>query len=375
MVIRRQMAKPLFNSTFSQIFLGVTTASLVSLLIAWGANYVRVMDTFAQFASRQIVVLRGGSDVFIAEKRELPPEYQQIYDAYKKVVSQQFVTTLFVGLGISLFAGALISIKITRPLAHLKTTIQNVTATSYKIRAPEKGSLEMRELIASFNRLITELDDQEQLRQDLFADISHELNTPITKIRGQIEGMIDGVYPKDKPTLKKVLSNVSQLEFLIEALYQANRLTPQDVKLNLSKCFVKPLVDASISGLTSKPLTFIVKIHPKLSVTADKNRFKQILDNLITNAYKYTNTGTITIAGNKHTLTVTDTGPGIASENLSHIFDRLYRVDKSRNRTLGGLGLGLYITKKLANLHGWQISVKSQPGQGTTFTLHFTQSS
>lgn len=369
MVIRQFMFKHLFQSTFSQIFLGVTATSILALLIAWGANYIRVMDAFTRFASRQVVVFQGGEDVYVAEKLKLPPEFQQAFDAYKHTVEQQFVVTLGIGMALSLVAGAFISLKITQPLSQLNQTINSVTASGYTIRAPQKGSLEMRALISSFNRLIAELEEQETARQDLFTDISHELNTPLTKIRGQIEGMLDGVYPQDAATLTKIMGNLAQLEFLIEALDQANRLTPQDVKLQLQKVKVKPLIESSVSGLRGKPIEFKLNLDPKLTLKADPHRLKQIIDNLVSNAYKYTPSGTISVTAAKNRLVVGDTGIGISPEDLPHVFDRLYRAEKSRNRLSGGLGLGLFITKKLVDLHGWSISVQSAPHQGSTFTV------
>ncbi|OGV97461.1 hypothetical protein A2W24_05810 [Microgenomates group bacterium RBG_16_45_19] len=363
------MFKSLFQSTFSQIFLGVTVTSIMALLIAWGANYLRVIDAFARFASRQVVVMQGGEDLYLAEKLELPPQIQPIFVAYKHVVAQQFVITLFIGVGLSLLAGAIISVKITQPLAQLRHTIHHVTASGYTIRAPQKGSLEMRELIASFNRLIAELAEQERLRQDLLTDISHELNTPITKIRGQIEGMLDGIYPKADETLNQVKANLAQLEFLIDSLYAVNRLTPQEVKLKVQKCQLLPLITAATSGLSSKPIRFVIKVKPKLTILADKHRLTQILDNLIGNAYKYTAQGHITITADPKALSVSDTGMGIPAADLPRLFDRFYRVDKSRHPQYGGLGLGLFITRKLVEMHGWRLEVNSRLHHGSTLTI------
>jgi signal transduction histidine kinase len=165
------------------------------------------------------------------------------------------------------------------------------------------------------------------------------------------------------------LVNIKQLEYLIQALYEVNQLSPQDIRLKLEKVKVKPLVEAAVSGLIKPSLTFNVDIDPKLTVIADRFRLRQIIDNLINNAFKYTQTGTITIKANHDVLVVKDTGIGIDTEHLSHIFERLYRVEKSRSKETGGLGLGLYIVKKLVTLHGWNIEASSQKNHGTTFTI------
>jgi two-component system, OmpR family, sensor histidine kinase BaeS len=367
------MSKPrrhLFQSTFSRIFIGIVLTSTFALTIAEILSYTQLKNSFDRFASRQIIVLQQiGREFFVKEDITMPADYQNFVAEYKEEINRQVLFSFGAGLFLSLIAGALISRQITRPIAALKDIITRVTKERYSLRAPESGSLEIRELTTAFNHLIEELEQQENLRQELLADMSHELKTPITKIRGQIEGIIDGIYQPESDTFKKVLVNIKQLEYLIQALYEVNQLSPQDIRLKLEKVKVKPLVEAAVSGLIKSGLNFNIDIDPKLTVIADRFRLRQIIDNLINNAFKYTQTGTITIKANHDVLVVKDTGIGIDTEHLSHIFERLYRVEKSRSKETGGLGLGLYIVKKLVSLHGWNIEASSQKNHGTTFTI------
>lgn len=369
------MSTPITRSTFTQIFTGIVVTSMVVLAIAQVISYLQLKKSFDQFATKQVIVLREiGANVLIKENYTLPADFESFIVDYRHAITNHTLFAFGVGLAASLIAGLLVSSQITNPIAKLRTTIKNVTKSGYTIRAPEAGSTEIHDLIHEFNRLITQLADGEALRQELLANVTHELKTPITKIRGQIEGMLDGIYPIDRSNLTKVYGNLEQLEYLIQALYEVNRLNPQDVTLDLKPLKVKPLVDQAVAGYTKKAISFKIDIDPRLTIKADPYRLRQIIDNLVSNAYKFTSVGTITISANKQTFSIKDTGAGIAPEHLPHIFERLYRAEKSRSRQTGGLGLGLYIVKQLVTLHGWTIRVDSILGQGTTFTIDWHSS-
>jgi signal transduction histidine kinase len=203
------MSKPrrhLFQSTFSRIFIGIVLTSTFALTIAEILSYTQLKNSFDRFASRQIIVLQQiGREFFVKEDITMPADYQNFVAEYKEEINRQVLFSFGAGLFLSLIAGALISRQITRPIAALKDIITRVTKERYSLRAPESGSLEIRELTTAFNHLIEELEQQENLRQELLADMSHELKTPITKIRGQIEGIIDGIYQPQKRHLQKSL--------------------------------------------------------------------------------------------------------------------------------------------------------------------------
>jgi len=355
-----------FQTIFSQVFLGIIITATIALAISQIISYRQLQVSFEQFATKQVTVFqRIGQDLLIREDTKMPADYQEFVENYQNEMSDHVLFSFGIGFLLALGAGIVISTQITKPISQLKRTITRVTQSGYKIRAQEKGSLEVKDLITSFNQLISELEEQEELRQELFGNISHELKTPITKIKGQVEGILDGIYELDVKTLSKVLANINQLEYLIQALYEVNRLNPQDISLKLDKCHVKDIVEEAISGFNGKKIDFRVKIDPKLTIQADKHRLRQIIDNLISNAYKFTKNGSITITANRQGLSVTDTGIGIGANDLPHIFERLYRAEKSRSRHTGGLGLGLYIVKKLVEVHGWSVTAKSEVGKGT----------
>jgi signal transduction histidine kinase len=359
------------HSIFTRVFISIIVTATIVLAIAETINYVQLKQSFDTFASKQVIVLKQiGQAVTVREDYTLPADFEAFINDYRVSMAQHNLFSFGIGVTVAIIAGLIVSTQITHPISQLRKTINKVTATGYTIRATQSGALEIQDLIAEFNRLIQELENQDKIRQELIADISHELKTPITKVRGQLEGIIDGVYPLTNKTIKQTLTNIEQLEYLIQALYEANRLNPQDVDLHLKSCNVKNIAQASIAGFSGKPINFKVDIDPKLTVKADPNRLHQIIDNLIANAYKFTPKGTISVKATPKQIIIKDTGIGIAATHLPHIFERLYRADKSRSRDTGGLGLGLYIVERLVSLHGWKIQVNSQKNQGTTFTIN-----
>lgn len=369
------MPSPLARSTFTQVFIGIVLTSTIVLSIAQIISYLQLKKSFDQYATKQVIVLREiGQNVLIKENYTLPADFETFINDYRQAITSHTLFAFGVGVAASLIAGLILSSQITNPIAKLRNTIKGVTKSGYSLKAPEVGSIEIQELIHEFNQLILQLKEQEQLRQELLANVSHELKTPITKIRGQIEGMLDGVYPTDELNIRKVHVNLEQLEYLIQALYEVNRLTPQDVTLHVQPLKIAPIISQALAGYTKKPIKFVVTADPKLTVKADPYRIRQIIDNLVSNAYKFTSSGQITITANKKIFMIQDTGPGIAPEHLGHIFERLYRAEKSRSRQTGGLGLGLYIVKQLVTLHGWTIAVESQVGKGTIFTIDWHNS-
>jgi two-component system phosphate regulon sensor histidine kinase PhoR len=229
---------------------------------------------------------------------------------------------------------------------------------------------------------ITELKKLEQMRKDFVANVSHELKTPITSIKGFTETLLDGAL-EDRQTLEYFLSIIlkesDRLQTLIQDLLDLSKIEQQGFKLNLQNCNLKEILEEVIIMLRSKAdekeigLSLNVNAE-ELYVYGDDYRLKQIFINLISNALNYTtkggNVNVFLKDGEKHvTFIVSDTGVGIEKEEIPRIFERFYRVDKARSRNSGGTGLGLAIVKHLVEAHKGQIFVNSSVGEGTTFTV------
>jgi two-component system, OmpR family, phosphate regulon sensor histidine kinase PhoR len=229
---------------------------------------------------------------------------------------------------------------------------------------------------------ITELKKLEQMRKDFVANVSHELKTPITSIKGFTETLLDGAM-KDEQTLEYfltiILKESDRLQTLIQDLLELSKIEQQGFKLNIQPVNIKEILDEIIIILQNKANDkeidlSLISERDNIYISGDSYRLKQIFINIINNGIMYTPKGgkvTVTIEENQHEVFVhvQDTGIGIKEEEIPRIFERFYRVDKARSRNSGGTGLGLAIVKHLVEAHQGQIKVKSKLGEGTTFTV------
>lgn len=228
---------------------------------------------------------------------------------------------------------------------------------------------------------LTAMKRLENVRKDFVANVSHELKTPLTNIRGFTETLQSGAL-RDVDVasrfLQKIESNAMQLQNLVEDILKLSKIESGHFELNLVE--VKPFdIVKNIQGdflelITASQLNFEVHAESRLRIIADPNYLEQVLRNLIDNAIKYTPSGgrilvevSATSLGTR--FSVSDSGIGIPKDEVSRIFERFYRVDKARSRSVGGTGLGLAIVKHLVQAHGGEISVKSALNQGTTFSF------
>ena len=230
---------------------------------------------------------------------------------------------------------------------------------------------------------ITRLRQLERMRRDFVANVSHELCTPLTAIKGYAEILSDGAVD-DRATARRftgiIENHADRLTHLLGDLLDLSRLESDQLEVELAPCELKPLVDTSVGSVSQAAAQKQIAIHcdipPSAKVICDPKLIEHALINLLDNAVKYTpaggkvHIGTRPVEGaDRLAIYVEDTGIGIPSEDLGRIFERFYRVDKGRSRDLGGTGLGLSIVRHIAEVHGEQVSVQSKLGAGTTFSF------
>jgi two-component system phosphate regulon sensor histidine kinase PhoR len=232
---------------------------------------------------------------------------------------------------------------------------------------------------------ITEVASTADLKRDLVTSVSHELRTPLTAIKGYVETLEESARPEDRRYLETIHRNTDRLISLVGDLLTLSALEDKGDRLELADVDAVGLARSVVAmferAAAKRGLKLALVAEEGLpSVRADAFKLEQVLINLLDNAVKYTDTGSITLtlgsapsaldAGHSSlVITVADTGSGIAREHLPRIFERFYVADKSRSRQLGGTGLGLAIAKHIVQLHGGEIAVESTPGVGTTFTV------
>ena len=285
---------------------------------------------------------------------------------------------LLVGLSALLWIGRALRHAVT-PLGDVMEAASQVAEGDYAVRVTERGPREMRALARAFNAMTTRLQSNEEQRRDMLADITHELRTPLTVIQGNLEGILDGIYPADQAHLEPVLEETQELARVIDDLRTLALAEGGAVKLQRKPTNIDALIREAVASFRAQAdaagIALNVEVAPDLpTLEVDPARIREVLVNLIANALRYTPREGRTevkcsaIEHDSHvvTISVSDTGPGIAPEDLPHIFDRFHKSADSR-----GMGLGLTIAKNLVAAHGGEIRAKSDLGNATpiTFTL------
>lgn len=233
---------------------------------------------------------------------------------------------------------------------------------------------------------ITRLERLEKVRQEFLSNVSHELRTPLTSILAFVETLEDGAL-EDKENNRRFLEairrNAERMHHLIDDILELSAIEAGKITVEPKRVKLAPLVEEIWSAQARKAhrqkVFFKNEIAPEVTVFADSRRLEQILTNLMSNAVKFNREGgyvkvSYEKSGGFHQIHVADTGEGISPEHLPRIFERFYRTDTARSRELGGTGLGLAIVKHLARLHGGEVSVVSQIGQGSIFTVELPES-
>ena len=288
--------------------------------------------------------------------------------------------------GLTLVVGLALSRGMSQPLVNLTAATRAVAAGDLSVRVPIHYHGEVRELAIAFNTMTEELARTDELRRNLTADVAHELRTPLSVIRGKLEGVLDGVYPSTPGHLAPVLEEIKLLARLVEDLHLLSRAEAGQLPMEKRATDIGALLrDAQVNfgpQAADRGVTLALDLPTELpEVMADRRRIAQVLGNLLTNALRYTPSGgrvtlSAAVSEGMVRVTVTDTGPGIPPKDLPFIFERFWRGEKSRSRTGGGAGLGLAIAKHLVQAHGGEIGVESpsteglkmdEVGEGATF--------
>ena len=228
---------------------------------------------------------------------------------------------------------------------------------------------------------ITRTERLELVRQEFLSNVSHELRTPLTSILAFVETLQNGAL-EDTESSQRFLSiigkNASRMHGLIDDILELTAIEGGNVQLRLQSVDLRAAVTEVMSQLedkaTAQDIVIVNEVPAGVTVTADKSRFERMLTNLIDNGIKFGREGgAVTIkyeSGERDKILVEDDGEGIPAQHLERLFERFYRVDRARSRDMGGTGLGLAIVKHLALLHRGEVTVVSELGKGTTFTVH-----
>ncbi len=283
--------------------------------------------------------------------------------------------SVVVGLG----GGAIIGRVISAPISELARAAHRIGQGETAVRVRPHGSREMVDLATSFNRMAADLENAETLRKNLMADVSHELRTPLAVLEGNLRAALDHVYAMEESEIANLYGQTRHLIRLVNDLRELALAEARQLPLEKQLTDLTALVAETLQAI--EPLAAEEDVHlendtaqlPELFV--DAIRIRQVLFNLLSNALRYTPAGgQITVstraAAGEVLLSVQDSGEGLDPEELAAVFDRLYRVDRSRSRETGGSGLGLAIVKAIVEAHGGRVAAQSAgKGQGCTFVV------
>jgi signal transduction histidine kinase len=310
---------------------------------------------------------------------DAPPPREPAEETYLSNINQTLIRIGLISAAIALFLGILLARTITRPMRELTRATRALAQGELEQRVTIRSQDELGELASAFNQMSADLARANQLRREMTADIAHDLRSPLAVIRGYAEALRDGDLPPTQETFQIIYQEVEQLNLLVDDLRTLSLADAGELTLNQVAVQPKYLLERAASAHAPRAnqsgIKLKVEIEDNVSqVQVDPERIAQVLDNLVTNAIRYAGEqGQITLSAGQREhmvyLAVQDTGPGIAPEDISRVFDRFYRGDAARQTGEGESGLGLAIAKSLVDLHGGTITVESNPGEGTTFTV------
>ncbi|MEP7289051.1 MAG: HAMP domain-containing sensor histidine kinase [Chloroflexota bacterium] len=315
--------------------------------------------------------LRGPLDVNFTDRLMQTPE-QDFLDRLGQTLTIVALVAGILGVGL----GLIMARTVVAPLASLSGAARAFASHQWDRRAIVRGASEIADVARAFNEMADELQRAEILRRSMIADIAHELRTPLSVMQGNLRALLDEVYPLEIGEIVTLYDETRLLSRLVDDLRELALADAGQLRLDLQPVEVSEIVSATVGNFAiateSEAIQVVMQGGEGLpKVLADSDRVAQILRNLLVNALRYTE-GCITVSStliepSMVCISVTDTGKGIAPEELLHVFDRFYRGDKSRERGSGGTGLGLAIARAWVEAMGGKIGVESTLGQGSRF--------
>jgi two-component system sensor histidine kinase BaeS len=290
-------------------------------------------------------------------------------------VGRIVVVALVIAILLGAVLAALLGDRIARPLRELGGAARRIAAGDYAARVPRQGPGEVTDLADTFNHMAAALEEQERLRRELIANAAHELRTPLTNLQGYLEALRDEVIPADRATFESLWEESQRLVRLsrsLDVLAEGDAgedaalrwLDPVDLDVAAA---VRSAVELAGPTLGQRGLDLEVDVEPDLRACADPDAVSQVLANLLQNAARYTpKGGFVKVASARRDgqveLAISNSGPGIPAADLPHVFERFYRVEKSRDAARGGAGIGLAIVRQLVEACGGKVGVDSTDG-------------
>lgn len=302
--------------------------------------------------------------------------------AFLDLITQSLVWAGLAAALLALLLGLILARQVSAPLSQLARAARTLSQGDLSQRVPVSGSDEISEVMTEFNEMAQALERSETLRQQMIADIAHELRTPITVIQGNLQALLDGVYPLTQEEIAQVYDETLTLARLVNDLRSLTQAEAGQLSLNMGVVDSAALVTQAVAVFQDVAREKHIELKGDVAtgtppIWADVDRVRQALYNLISNALRHTPAGghirvfthpaTLPNGRTGTKIIVADTGPGLTPEEQARVFERFWRADASRSRDRGGSGLGLTIAKHVIEAQGGVIGVESESGQGARF--------
>lgn len=349
---------------------------------ALDGNYSEISTLRGTFVHNQITtaspIVVGGTAKAVVFATE--PITGSWYNYAKKILQIFFVAALL-ALVVSFLTVYYLSYRLTRPLREMSVATKRYAEGDFSYKVKVHGNDELAELSKAFNSMAMALSTLESTRRSFVANVSHELKTPMTTIGGFIDGMLDGTIPQEKYSyyLQLVSDEVKRLSRLVTGMLNMSKLEAGEMPMNVSEFDISADIFKTLLSFEKKINDKSIEIlgldsMESVTIRADKDMLMQVVYNLIDNAVKFTPEGGYIFIKNfrdseKVFVSIRNSGDGIEREELSKVFERFYKIDKSRSYDVKGAGLGLYLCKSIVELHGGEIRVDSKVGEYTEFAF------
>jgi len=281
-----------------------------------------------------------------------------------------FIVAAAIAAAVSLLLASLLAIRLAGPLDEIARAARRVARGEYHARVQRSGPDELASLADSFNQMAETLEQQERQRREFIVNAAHELSTPLTNLQGYLEALRDGVIAPSSEQFQSLHEEVDRLVRLsqsLNTLAQDNGASERALETIDLVPAVRSAVELTRSSFNGKAIRVQLNLPERLSARAEPDQLAQVLANLLQNASRYTpNGGLVTVAAEARRsdvlVSVSNTGDAIPQQDLPHLFERFYRVEKSRDRAHGGAGIGLAIVKQLVEGTGGRVGAESQAG-------------
>lgn len=329
---------------------GITLVSTLVAVIAVGVIAVGVL-VVAQSTFERLMV-QAGAPASVA------------HDMFDHAVTTIFLIAVVIAVGVSIGLAAVLASRLARPLRQMARAAERIAGGDYEARVPRGGPDELASLADSFNKMASSLAEQERERRDFIANAAHELRTPLTNLQGYLEALRDGVIaptPEQFGSLHEEAQRLVRLSRSLDALADRGERVVADFDLAQA---VRSAYEVARPGFEAKDIAVELAVPERLVARAEPDGVAQVLANLLQNASRYTPRGGIASIraswSREHAVvSITNSGDGIPPDDLPHVFERFYRVEKSRDAARGGAGIGLAIVKQIIEAAGGKVGAES----------------